>query len=570
MNETTIVETLPATVPAQSMAVARPDSAMGVTDILAQVRLIQEVMGKVMHDGEHYGKIPGCGDKKTLLQPGAQKLCMTFRLAPSYQIQETNFDRGHKEYRVICTLKSIASGNIVGEGVGCCSTLESKYRWKGGQRKCPQCGKEAIIKGKAEYGGGWLCFGKKGGCGQKWPDGAREIEGQNVDKVEHDSPADFFNTVLKMAKKRAFVDATITATAASDIFTQDVGDAEGDDTPEQPPKRPQDAPQAPKAQSSDRSQKTPATPKSAPASPAAAATPKKAKQADWLPFLTACKAKLVSLVPQDDEWMWWRYAVDMGWILPSSESLADANPERIFEGFDKANYRDSVSAIVKKHTAEVQARIEHCPPEMRDELKRGLVRMPRGKTSPPAPTPKEFCAPPPAMVDRPGVCPACRSSATQDHDDLVGVKWCQTCGVAWQATDPNKEPFEEHPWMFARLPFAPKDADKKAFKGMTLGQISRLDHRYWFGIVMNFEAKPFNGRPPSKESVEFGKACEEARAYLDERASQGRASQARSDASNEPVDPLDDVPFNSLPLRRVQKQLLGLQRLSWLTFQKLA
>lgn len=41
----------------------------------------------------------------------------------------------------------------------------------GGDRLCPQCQKPAIIKGRAEYGGGWLCFKKKGGCGAKFPDG---------------------------------------------------------------------------------------------------------------------------------------------------------------------------------------------------------------------------------------------------------------------------------------------------------------------------------------------------------------------------------------------------------------
>lgn len=213
--------------------------ALGVNEILAQVRLIQSVMKSVMVENEHYGCIPGCGNKKTLLQPGAQKLTMTFRLAPEYQLQETDLSRGHKEYRVICTLKNINSGAFVGQGVGCCSTMESKYRWRGGARKCPQCGAESIIKGKKEYGGGWLCFGKKGGCGAKWEDGDAIIEGQQVDKVENHNPADHFNTVLKMAKKRAFVDATITATAASDIFTQDVGDAESDEnTQEEPPKQP--------------------------------------------------------------------------------------------------------------------------------------------------------------------------------------------------------------------------------------------------------------------------------------------------------------------------------------------
>lgn len=34
---------------------------------------------------------------------------------------------------------------------------------------CPSCGEaKAVIRGRAEYGGGWLCFLKKGGCGAKW------------------------------------------------------------------------------------------------------------------------------------------------------------------------------------------------------------------------------------------------------------------------------------------------------------------------------------------------------------------------------------------------------------------
>lgn len=217
-----------------SMAVGQ---AMSVKDILDQVKLIQDVMRSVMKEGEHFGTIPGCGDKKTLLQPGAQKLTMTFRLAPAYEIQEVNLERGHKEYRVTCTLKSMASGSFVGQGVGCCSSMESKYRYRGGARKCPECGKETIIKGKAEYGGGWLCWAKKGGCGAKWEDGTEAIESQSIDKIENENPADTFNTVLKMAKKRAFVDATITATAASDIFTQDIGDDEGDNgNGDEPPK----------------------------------------------------------------------------------------------------------------------------------------------------------------------------------------------------------------------------------------------------------------------------------------------------------------------------------------------
>lgn len=33
---------------------------------------------------------------------------------------------------------------------------------------CPNCGKDTIIKGREEYGGGWLCYKAKGGCGAKF------------------------------------------------------------------------------------------------------------------------------------------------------------------------------------------------------------------------------------------------------------------------------------------------------------------------------------------------------------------------------------------------------------------
>jgi hypothetical protein len=33
---------------------------------------------------------------------------------------------------------------------------------------CASCGQKALIKGKEQYGGGWVCFKKKGGCGQKF------------------------------------------------------------------------------------------------------------------------------------------------------------------------------------------------------------------------------------------------------------------------------------------------------------------------------------------------------------------------------------------------------------------
>ena len=86
--------------------------------------------------------------------------------------------------------------------------MESKYRWRQAKRQCPSCGAEAIIRGKAEYGGGWLCWKKQNGCGAKFAATAPEIVAQVADRIENPDLADTFNTVLKMAKKRCLGSTT--------------------------------------------------------------------------------------------------------------------------------------------------------------------------------------------------------------------------------------------------------------------------------------------------------------------------------------------------------------------------
>jgi hypothetical protein len=192
-------------------------------EIKAQVQLIQEVMQAVMQEGYHFGVIPGT-EKPTLLKPGAEKLTTTFRLAPLLHIETRDLENRHREYQVRCTLVHIPTGRVYGEGVGSCTTLEGRYRYRVAERTCPHCGRATIIKGKAEYGGGWLCFQRKGGCGAKFAEQDPSIVSQSAGRIENPDLADTYNTVLKMAKKRALIDATLTATAASDIFTQDLED----------------------------------------------------------------------------------------------------------------------------------------------------------------------------------------------------------------------------------------------------------------------------------------------------------------------------------------------------------
>jgi hypothetical protein len=205
------------------VAYAEKIGALSLVDIKAQVNLIQHVMKEVMQENQHYGIIPGTGTKPTLLKAGAEKLCLTFRLDPQYEIEQKQ-DGKHLTIMSKCTLWHIPSGQRYGSGMGSCSTLESKYAYRTSARKCPNCGSEAIIKGKEEYGGGWICFVKKGGCGAKFLERDEAITAQTVGRAPNEDVADQYNTVLKMANKRSLVAAVLNATAASDIFTQDIED----------------------------------------------------------------------------------------------------------------------------------------------------------------------------------------------------------------------------------------------------------------------------------------------------------------------------------------------------------
>lgn len=57
---------------------------------------------------------------------------------------------------------------------------------------CPKCNEsKGVIKGKEEYGGGWVCFAKKGGCGHKWHD-APATEPTKTNGKKADTPGDPF------------------------------------------------------------------------------------------------------------------------------------------------------------------------------------------------------------------------------------------------------------------------------------------------------------------------------------------------------------------------------------------
>lgn len=196
----------------------------------AQSRLaeLQKFVEFYMKDGEDFGVIPGTA-KPTLYKSGADKLCDIYALADKYRVtnRTEDWDRNLFDYEVECSLISKRTGQLVATGLGSCNSYEGKYRWREAKRKCPQCGKETIIKGKAQYGGGYICWKKEGksdGCGAKFTDDDQSIIGQMIGKTENEDIPTLKNTLLKMAKKRAKVDAVLSATRSSGLFTQDMDD----------------------------------------------------------------------------------------------------------------------------------------------------------------------------------------------------------------------------------------------------------------------------------------------------------------------------------------------------------
>jgi hypothetical protein len=195
---------------------------------------------KILEKDVDYGVIPGTGTKPTLLKPGAEKLCSFFGLEPYFnQVAETvdwtgEAHGGEMFYYIRYRAELRRGDRLLGSGEGSCNSWESKYRWRQGRRKCPRCGQEAIIVGKEQYGGGWVCWKQKQGCGAQFKDDDPAIKGQTVGRIPNPDIADAVNTIQKMAQKRALVAAVLIATGASEFYTQDIEDVSSIDTGGQP------------------------------------------------------------------------------------------------------------------------------------------------------------------------------------------------------------------------------------------------------------------------------------------------------------------------------------------------
>lgn len=177
----------------------RPPELLKLTakEIKADVQLIQQVMKDLFVKDVHHGIIPGT-KKNTLYKPGAEKIMVIFRLSGEPIIEDLSTP-DEIRYRIRVRITHQVTGNTIGWGVGEGSSNEEKYKWK-----------KAVL---GEY--------------NATAEDRRRLkfydDGKPTMQVRANI-ADVANTVLKMTKKRALVDGTLTCTAASDVFDQDLED----------------------------------------------------------------------------------------------------------------------------------------------------------------------------------------------------------------------------------------------------------------------------------------------------------------------------------------------------------
>ena len=170
------------------------------------VQMLNRLYLHLLQKGTDYGVIPGT-KKPTLYKPGAELLAMNLGLTTATtETTEMHEIAGMFVISTKAHTEVFYKGSKVGDGYGSCSTAETKYafRWVV-ERKLPSgMDRESLYAEESEYGKRY-----------RVPCSVNET-------------FDAGNTVLKMAKKRSFIDAVLTVTGASRIFTQDLEDIKGE------------------------------------------------------------------------------------------------------------------------------------------------------------------------------------------------------------------------------------------------------------------------------------------------------------------------------------------------------
>lgn len=168
-----------------------------IANTMAKIQQMQNVVQKTLKKGHDFGEVPGTS-KPTLLKPGGEKICMLFGLNPEYEFLQIteDYDKEFFSYNIRCTL--FRNGQPVAQGVGSCNSKEKKYRFIN------------VDEIPENYIGQSEQFTDK--------------YGRTKYKINNPDICSIVNTILKMAKKRAFIDAVLQVASLSEVFTQDIED----------------------------------------------------------------------------------------------------------------------------------------------------------------------------------------------------------------------------------------------------------------------------------------------------------------------------------------------------------
>jgi hypothetical protein len=198
---------------------------------------IKRMQTALLVKGVDYANVPNV-KQPSLGKPGAEKLCLAYGLTARIEAILVPGGVGTPPitYDATCWLHlGSFDGAIVGVGHGTANSWEPKYRYRDDKVKCPDCG--LPLRHSKPPRTGWYCWREKGGCGwETRHDDDPVVKDQPVGRIDNPDPYDLANTLMKMAEKRAHVDATLRTTAASGIFTQDMEENVPPDEPEPQPR----------------------------------------------------------------------------------------------------------------------------------------------------------------------------------------------------------------------------------------------------------------------------------------------------------------------------------------------
>lgn len=176
----------------------RPRIIMAPDEAAALDQQLRDMMKAVLKEGVDYGKIPGTGDKPSLLKPGAEKLLQWFGFGHTNDAAETERD---------------ADGRWMGVTYKC---VVFKELPSGRRLTVATCDGYAGYDEDRFYTSAEAAEAKERANAERY-----ERRVNPLKCLEYRAPR---NSVVKMAEKRALVGAALVATSASTLFTQDVED----------------------------------------------------------------------------------------------------------------------------------------------------------------------------------------------------------------------------------------------------------------------------------------------------------------------------------------------------------